>query len=226
MLPLQSIEETLKTMRTHQATAKRLLEALNAEIVSISADTTRNQDYKDKKIVEARSKATPAIYETLGLINKEHKKLVKASIFWKDKQFVLSQKPLTEAKGAWSGAEAKDAGVEATSRLAKMMELSKMENAHLQLAADDAKQWKRYGELYLILLENSSRDVSAPSWKHIDLGDVVLEDQTAVLDLIREAGAMQYSISFQLKEAQGINLSAVDRLAAARMTAAVQPLNG
>ncbi|HOI17584.1 MAG TPA: hypothetical protein PK036_14695 [Geobacteraceae bacterium] len=216
MITLGKIEEIVKEMKRHQGEVGRLQGELDATITRITADATRHPAYIEEKVTEARGKATPAIYEALGRINALHESLVSDERFWRDKRFLLSTKPLTEALNSIPGAPAKDAGVEAMARIAKMTELSKLDAEQLHLAAENAKLEKQWGELHLITLENNGRDQKQPGWKAIDLSDVVLEDQEQALRLFGEARKMASGISLAMKTAEGKAVSPTDRINAER----------
>ena len=142
MITLGRIEEIVKEMKRHQADVARFQGELDATIARITADATRHPDYIKEKVTEARSKATPAIYETLGRLHALHEGLVKESAPWHDKRFLLSTKPLTEPLNSIPGAPAKDQAVEAMARLSKMTEFSKMDADLLHALAEDAKREK------------------------------------------------------------------------------------
>jgi hypothetical protein len=216
MKTLGAIEEVVKKMWQHQAEVTRLQGELDATIARITADGTRHPGYIKEKVTEARSKATPAIYETLGKMNAIHQELVKDERFWQDKRFLLSTKPLTEPLNAHPGAPAKDAGVEAMSRIAKMTEFSKLDAEQLHLAAENAKREGRFAELHLLTLENNSRDQRQPGWQAIDLADVVLDDQEQALRLFGEARKMSNGISLAMKTAEGKTASPIDKINAER----------
>lgn len=216
MITLGQIQEGLKEMKRHQTTVQQLQAALDADIARINGDGTRHAAYVAEKTAEARSKATPAICETLGKINALHEGLVKSAAPWKDKRFILAAKPLTEPLNGIPGAPAKDAGVEAMTRLAKMTEFSKLDADLLHALAEDAKREGRFAELHLLALENNSRDQRQPGWKAIDLADVVLDDQRQALELFTEAHRIANGISSALKAAEGKPVSPTDRISAAR----------
>lgn len=216
MITLGKIEETVKEMRRHRAEVTRLQGELDATIGRITADATRHPAYIEEKVTEARGKATPAIYETLGRLHALHEGLVKASAPWHDKRFLLSTKPLTEPLNSIPGAPAKDQAAEALARLSKMTELSKLDADLLHAVADDAKRENRLAELHLACLENNSRDQKQPGWRPVDLAGVELPDQMQALELLTEARKMANGISIAMKQAEGKPVSPVDRISAER----------
>lgn len=216
MITLGRIEETVKEMRRHRAEVTRLQSELDATIARITADATRHPDYIAEKVTEARSKAKPAIYETLGKINALHEGLVKESAPWQDKRFVMATKHLTEPLNSIPGAPAKDQAAEALARLAKMTEFSKLDADLLHALAADAKREGRLAELHLACLENNSRDQKQPGWKPVDLAGVELPDQVQALELLTEARKMANGISIAMKQAEGGPVSPVDRINAER----------
>ena len=216
MITLGAIQKTLETMRQHQAEVTRLQGELDTTIARITADGTRHPDYIREKTVEARTKSLPAIYAALGKINALHEGLVKGAGPWKDKRFILAARPLTEPLNGIPGAPAKDPGVEAMARLAKMTEYRLMDADLIHAMAADAKREGRFAELHLLALENNSRDQKQPGWSPIDLSDVVLDDQVQALELFAEANKIANGISSALKMAEGKAVSPVDRISAAR----------
>jgi hypothetical protein len=203
-------------MRRHESEVKQFQAALDVEVGKITRDASRHPDYIREKVAELRSKATPAIYETLGKINGLHETLLKGAAPWKDKRYLLSTKPLTEPLNSISGAPAKDPGVEAMARLSKMTEFSKLDADLLHVMAEDAKSEKRFAELHLACLENNGRDQRQPGWKAIDLSDVVLDDQVQALELFTEANRIANGISIAMKLAEGKIANPVDQINAAR----------
>lgn len=216
MITLGKIEEIVKEMKRHQGEVGRSQGELDATIARITADATRHPAYIEEKVTEARSKATPAIYETLGKINALHESLIKAAGLWQDKRFLLSTKPLTQPLNSIPGAPAKDQAAEALARLAKMTEYSKLDADLLHAVADDAKREGRLAELHLACLENNGRDQEQPGWKPIDLGGVELPDQVQALELLTEANRIANGISIAMKQAEGKPVSPVDRISAGR----------
>ena len=216
MQSLGQLQETLKVMRRHQGEVTRLQGELDTAIARITKDATRHPSYIAEKVAELRSKATPAIYETLGKINALHETLLKGAAPWKDKRFLLSTKPLTEPLNSIPGAPAKDPGVEAMARLAKMTEFRLMDADQLHMLAEAAKSEKRFAELHLACLENNSRDHKQPGWTPIDLADVVIPDQQEALQLLAESNKIANGISSALKMAEGKAVSPVDAINGAR----------
>lgn len=216
MMTLGMIQEGLKEMKRHQTTVQQLQAALDADIARINGDGTRHAAYVAEKTAEARGKHTPGIYAALSEINTLHEGLLKGAAPWQDKRFILAARPLTEPLNSIPGAMAKDPGVEAMARLAKMTEFSKLDADLLHAMAEDAKRDGRFAELHLACLENNSRDMKQPGWTPIGLSDVVLDDQVKALELFTEANRIANGISSALKMAEGKAVSPVDAINAAR----------
>lgn len=215
MYSLNLILAVLENMRQIQTQVDGLQASLTWEIKKVNDTEGLDADFREKKIEEIRAKATPGIYQQLGLINSKNEQFMKqATPFWRDIKFVLSKKLLTPARKDDPTLPA-EPDKESVSRSGRLTELSKMDDAHLRMAADDAIQGERHGELYLIDLENGSR-TEKEGWTPINLDKVKLPERDMALKLLAEAQRMAATIPLQMKTASGLPVTPVEKITAAR----------
>jgi len=212
MISPGAINESVGNMRKWQVKVKQAEAALNAEVERIKKDNAGHPSYIAEKVKEARAKALPGIVDAVSAAQKEHDVLMNHAQFYKSKAFLLSQKPLTEPLNGIYGAPAKDQGIEATARMAKIAELSKLSNDMLTLAASNAKLEGRLGELHLIATEQNSRNPKEP----IPLDDVNIPEQGQANELFKNAGEILGDMQISMHDVSGNPLSPIQRINAVR----------
>lgn len=215
MYQLNLIEAVLENMRQAQTQVDGLQASLTWEIKKISDTQGLDADFREKKIKEVRAKATPEIYERLGVINSKNEQLKKqATPFWQDRKFVLSKALLTPARKDDPTLPV-EPDKESIARLSKLTEFSKMDDAHLRMTAENLIQEERHGELYLINLENDSRKGKA-GWQPINLDGVKIPQRDTALKLLNEAQRMASTIHMQMQTAEGRKISPAEKITVAR----------
>lgn len=214
MKSLTDITTAIENVRKFQATATTAAAALENELQKVNASRF-DADYKQEQTRMLRAKFTPPISEALQAVTTISRELSTSKAAWSSKQNVLARRSLTAPAGDLN--TAKDAGLEAVSRLAILTELKLMPDTMLHALADTAKADPyKQGLLHLITLENNSRAGVSPVYEPISLDDVDLPDQQNALSAITEAEGVRYVLENTAKAALGGRVNPIDRLAAGR----------
>ena len=111
--------------------------------------------------------------------------------------------------------------VDAYSRATIAGELAKYTSDQLRLVAQDAAACKEFGLLYLCCLENQTDIRRGAQWEDIDLSEVSTANRDEALQIFKEVAAADLMTSFMVREANGVNISGIDKLNYGRLLAEV-----
>lgn len=165
----------------------------------------RTPEYLEKQRAEILARHLPVIDNALAKISEANAVLQKAERFYQSTEFFLSTQPLTTGH---------DQNAESVARMSRSLELSRMSPAMLALHAEKAKATGAWGDLGMIVTENSSRGKDAAQ---IPLDDCPIPGRESSLKAIRQANGLAMTADIVRREVMGMPVSPVDRITAARL---------
>jgi len=219
MKNLGQLEESVKLARQHKATADTAYSSLDAAMNTMPREGF-TPEYLDKKQTEIRAKFVPTILNALSEVVKIADDVRPSQPMWDSREMVLSLRPVTKPAGNHPFAPAEDLTAEATARLSKMTEYSKMSTALLCLHVDAAIANNQLGILYLLNQENNTR-AGQPGYKPFDLTTIALHDRDQALSHLQEIKAIQVALENVWRHAEGRPVSPQMKMNAARMAQGV-----
>lgn len=204
MLKLPQIQAIRGGMQSDVATLQASLDQLNATIVRIKSDDSRHDSYVADKVDEARKAALPAMGARLGTFGERLETVQAQEKYWSSKAMVLAQQTFDS-----------DPVKDATIRQSKGAEFAAMDSALLQLVADSAIDDNNLPLIFQVYLAGFPRH-GQPGWRGIDLSEIVIPEQDAALQLIREVEGLAMRAQDIFAQASGGGLTPVRKLQTAR----------
>lgn len=207
MMKLAQLQAIHGGLQSDVATLQANLDRLNAEIFRIKSDNSRHDSYIAEKVDDAKKAALPAMGERLGTFGFRLETAKAQRKFWESTPMVLAQQ-------TFDNDPVKDAAI----RQSKGFEFAAMDSSLLQLVADSAKEDANLPLLFQAYIAGFARH-GQPGWRGIDLSDVVIPEQAAALQIIRQCEGLAMQASDILAQASGGGLTPVRKLQTARALA-------
>ncbi|GEM_PF-2600705 len=218
---LSEIKTNLDKISSHKSAAESAFTQMQHDIGKI--DSRFSAEVIREKTAEIREKHAGTIRDNFSQIRELSDSMAGARQFWSNKSFILSTRPASETVNGHAATAAKDAGIEATTRLQMMTEFQRMPTELLRLRVlaekSAAMAGSPAGGLYLASMEYATRS-QAPDYEAISLDDVVLEDQRQALQMLDAVKAAETSTEHLFRQSLGQTITATDRITAARELAA------
>lgn len=208
------LRSSVEDSRRHKATALSELAAINGKLSAISRDL--KDEVIQAKTVEIRNQHSENIVKSFGAVKTLADDARRHEQYWNNKPFLLSLKPITPAFDSQPLQGPKDAALEAATRLATMTEAKLMPSTLLHLRATAAINSGRYGEAFLLSLENDTRHQDK-DYQPVSFERVELPEQREALRLISEIKQLEAESENLWRESTGAHVPATARLTAARM---------
>jgi len=214
MKPLSSLTKTRDTMKADVLTAQAKLDALDATIATIKADGSRNPDWINAKITEARKAALPAIAAIVRDFDERLTDVVAQRRLWSNRLLVLSTQRFSP-----------DDLIESTTRLRWAAELANVGPVLLAAIFDNARDESNLALVYQVILASGQPPNKPGDGSNVplDLGDLVLPQQLAALQAIKDCENLTWQAHSAYSLASGAVLTGVSKLASARAKAATEP---
>jgi len=204
MFKLNQLQAIQGGMKSDVATLQAALDQLNTTIVRIKSDDSRHDSYVTDKVDEVRKSVLASMGERLGTFGARLETIQAQEKYWSSKPMVLAQQAFDS-----------DPVADATIRQSKGAELSAMDSVLLQLVADSAIDDNNLPLIFQVYTAGFSRH-GQPGWRGIDLSEVVIPEQDAALQIIREVEGLAMRASDIVAQASGGGLSPVRKLQTAR----------
>jgi hypothetical protein len=213
MQPLTTLTERISVVREALKAADYATQARDYELRVLDERVKKygQNEASEKEAADIFKKYAPKIIEARTVAKTIKKEIEEYKPAWLSVEHILSTRPVS-ATGE-NLFQAKDASVEAMTRMSMSAELKNATATQLHLRAADAKQSFRYGELFLIYQEMNSRDTKSPGWAPIDLSGVVLHDQHKAKGLFSELTVSVMAAEQMALNAIGARIDPTDKLA-------------
>ncbi len=211
MKSIDDLANRLNFIRSAKKAANMAAERLAKEVEKIDKQRERygKSDVLDKKEAEVRAEHAAEVLGHLQGVVAADIDIAAYKDSWLDIEHVLSTRPVSKAMPG--SHRAADPNNEALARMALAAELKSVSVRDLTMRATDALREGRHGELYLIHIENQTRQGS-PGWQPIDFSSINLPDMKQARQIFAESRAVKLELALVEKSVSGRRIDPTETL--------------